>query len=201
MIKNVIFDIGKVLVDFAWKETMEDLGFDDECIDVLGRELVNDKIWDEFDLGIIPENENLEAAVKKIPRYEKEIRLFWENLIMTIRPYDYCEKWIRDLKSEGLNVYLLTNYPDSLFDKSVECGFPFYPYIDGEVVSSRVKMRKPDEGIYKCILEKYSLNPDECVFFDDRIVNVETALRLGFHAFVFKNYEQACNDLRNQMKE
>ncbi len=195
MIKNVVFDIGMVLIDFAWKATMEELGFDEKCIKTLEEKLMDDPLWDEFDLGIIPEEEVLEKAIKRMPKYEKELRIFWENNLMTIRPFDYSEKWIKSLKERGLKTFLLTNYPDSLFDKSVKNAFPFYPYIDGEVVSSRVKKRKPDKEIYECLLNKYNLKSEECVFFDDRQVNVDAAKKLGFNAFVFKGYEEAVKDL------
>ena len=197
MIKNVILDIGGVLVDFAWKKTMEEMGFSKDCVRTLGDKLINGGIWDEFDLGVMTEDEVLDLASREIPEYEKEIRYFWENSIQTIRPYDYCEKWVREMKDKGLNVYLLTNYPDTLFKNSVKCGFPFYPYIDGEVVSSRVKVSKPSEGIYKALFDKYSLNPDECVFFDDRPVNVNAAKVLGVHAFVFEGYEKALDELES----
>ncbi len=191
MIKNIIFDIGNVLIHFAWKETMEELGFSDECIDTLDKGFLNNTLWDELDLGIMNESDVIDKACSCFPQYERQIRLFWENNIMTIRPYDYCEKWIKSLKERDYNVYLLTNYPDSLFKKSVQSAFPFYPYVDGEVVSSRIKIRKPDKGIYETLFEKYSLIPEESVFFDDRQINIDGAKSVGLNAFLFEGYEKA----------
>ena len=195
MIKNVIFDIGMVLVDFAWKDHLIELGFDSECIDALDKSFINDPLWDELDLGIMKEEDVIDSAVARLPQYESQIRLMWDKMINAVRPYDYSKKWIMDLKEKGLNTYLLSNYPDSLFKKSVECAFPFYPYIDGEVVSSRVKLRKPDERIYKTLFEKYNLVPEECVFFDDRKINIDAAKKLGVNAFLFEGYEKACKTL------
>ena len=200
MIKNIVFDIGMVLIDFAWEAAMKDLGFDEECIRTLDENLINDPIWDQFDLGILPEEKVVDMVVEKIPKYEKEIRLFWENNLLTVRPYDYSEKWIKSLKSRGLKTYLLTNYPDTLFDKSVRTSFPFYPLVDGEVVSSRVKVIKPDERIYKILLERYDLVPEECIFFDDRIKNINAAKKLGFNAFVFEGYEKACRQIEETIE-
>ncbi len=191
MIKNIVFDIGMVLVDFAWEATMRELNFSEECIRTLADNLIDHSTWDRFDLGAQREEDVLDEVCKKIPKYEKEIRLFYDNLLMTIRPYDYCEKWVREMKERGLNTYLLTNYPESLFEKSIESGFPFYPYIDGKVVSSHVKAIKPDEKIYKCLFEKYDLKPEECIFFDDREKNIKTARNLGMNAFVFEGYDKA----------
>lgn len=197
MIKNIIFDIGNVLVTFAWKESMINLGFDDKCIETLDKGFINDPLWDELDLGIKPESEVINTAIARFPQYTKEINLFWDKNINTIIPRDYSVEWMKDLKRDGYKIYLLTNYPDSLFKKSVESAFPFYPYVDGEVVSSRVKIRKPDKEIYETLFKKYGLKPEESVFFDDRIVNIEGAEKVGLNAFLFTTYEQAKTDLKS----
>jgi len=191
MIKNIILDIGMVLVNFAWKETMIELGFDDKCIETLDKNLINNSLWDELDLGILPEKEVIDKAIALSPQYKREITEFWDKNLLTIRPYEYSKNWVCDMKAKGLKVFLLTNYPDTLFEKSVRYAFPFYPYIDGEIVSSRVKLRKPDAGIYTCLMDKYDLKPEECIFFDDRVINVEAAVSLGINAFVFENYDKA----------
>jgi len=193
-IKNVVFDIGKVLVDFAWDKLMEELGFSKECIDTLDKGFINNPLWDQMDLGIMKEEEVMDEAIKRFPQYEKEIRCFYNNLIKTVRPYDYSVKWISDLKAAGYKVFLLTNYPVKLFDESVETSFPFYDLIDGKVVSSHINIIKPNEGIYKALFKKYDLKAEECVFFDDRQRNVDAANRLGMHAFVFEGYEKALKD-------
>lgn len=197
MIKNIIFDIGNVLVHFAWKETMEDLGFSPECISELDKGFINDPLWDELDLGALPEAAVIDKACKRFPKYSANIRLFWENNLMTIRPYDYSEGWLKDLHRRGYNVYLLTNYPDTLFTKSVASAFPFYSQADGEIVSSRIKIRKPDRGIYEALFEKYSLRPEESIFFDDRIVNIEGAKAVGLNAFLFEGFEKSDSIIRN----
>lgn len=201
MIKNIIFDIGMVLVDFAWKAEMEELGFDKQCIDVLDKNFVNSNLWDELDLGVLEESEVIDMARKAIPEYAKEIDLFWENCIDTIRPFDYCEEWVRSLRESGFNVYLLTNYPDSLFEKSVKKSFPFYRYINGEIVSSRIKCRKPDPFIYETLLKKYDLKPEESIFTDDRIINVEAASKLGIKAVLFTSYEKTGSEIEQIILE
>lgn len=195
MIKNVVLDIGGVLIDFAWAQTMREMGCSEECIDAVGKGFINTPLWDELDLGIQPEEDALEAGCNAVPEYADEIRAMWENNIKAIRPYDYCVDFVKGLKDKGFKVFLLTNYPETLYAKSVEFAFPFYPYLDGEVVSAHVKQRKPDKEIYQTLLDKYSLNPDECVFFDDRSENVEGAKAAGLHAFVFHNPEEAVNKI------
>ena len=54
-----------------------------------------------------------------------------------------------------------------------------------------MKKIKPDSGIYQCLLEKYGLRAEECLFFDDREENVAAARELGIQAVQFETYEQA----------
>lgn len=198
MIKNIVFDIGNVLIDFAWEKTMQELGFDEKCIETLADGYINNDLWDEMDRGVMTFEEVIKLAVKAMPQYEKEIRLFVDNLILTIRPFDYSEKWVKDLKSKGFNVYLCTNYPDSTFEESVNRElFPFYPYIDGKIVSSRVHLLKPSVEIFNALFDKYNLKAEECVFIDDKEKNVNGAKKAGMNGFVFEGYEKACKDLEN----
>lgn len=53
--KNIVFDIGMVLIDFHWKTTMQKLGIPDDAIEVLGRNMINHPLWNHFDLDDIPE--------------------------------------------------------------------------------------------------------------------------------------------------
>ena len=53
--------------------------------------------------------------------------------------------------------------------------------IDGLIVSYMVHKAKPDQAIYAAICEKYELNPSECLFFDDRLENVQADDKL-WHA-------------------
>ena len=102
MIKNIVFDIGNVLVYFAWKEAMVKLGFSEEAIDTLDKNFINNELWDLMDRGRHSEEEIIDLACKQNPQYEKEIRLFWENNLLSIEPYEYSKPWIISLKEKGL---------------------------------------------------------------------------------------------------
>ena len=61
--------------------------------------------------------------------------------------------------------------------------------IDGKVVSYQIHIGKPDPAIYQYLLEKYQLNPQETVFFDDREVNTAAAKKLGIHSYTITSKE------------
>ena len=194
MIKNVIFDIGNVLVDFSWKQHMIDLGFSDECIERLTHYMVQHPLWDELDLGVRHHSEVIADMKALSPQYAREIDSYFDDLDGIVRLREGSAAWISGLKKRGCGVYLLSNYPDWMFELHSK-DFDFLPYADGMVVSSHVHLMKPDPKIYRLILEKYSLRAEECVFIDDRAENCAAAEDVGIRSIVFTGAEQAQSEL------
>ena len=202
MIKNVIFDIGNVLVDFRWRALMEDLKLSKEIQEIFSNTVFGSHWWGELDHGIYEESEILKNFREDNKEHLDEFNLVWDNRGKLVEPYAYAAQWIEQLKSSGLKVYLLSNYPKDIFTLHAECGcFPFLEKVDGKVVSGFVKMVKPNADIYEYLLKEYGLKAAESVFIDDREDNIETARKLGMKGIVFQNYEQACNELRELISE
>ena len=191
MIRNIVFDIGMVLIDFRWKQVMEDLGFPKEVITFLDENFINATTWQELDRGVMNTQEVLKIVQGRKKEYANYVMKFWEHIEEAIVAYDYAAPWLRELKERGFHIYLLTNYPDELFAANELDRFPFIPYVDGAIVSSRVHFIKPEAQIYQSLLDTYQLKAEECVFMDDRGVNVEGAKEMGLHAFVFNGHEDA----------
>ncbi len=196
MIKNVIFDIGNVLVDFRWRVLMEELGLPAETQAIFAKTVFGSRWWGELDYGIYEEAEILAHFREDNKEHLDEFDLVWDNRGKLVEPYAYAVAWIEQLKASGLKVYLLSNYPRDVFTLHMECGcFPFLDRVDGRVVSGFVKMVKPNADIYEYLLSEYGLAAGECVFVDDREENVETARALGMKGIVFQGYEQARSEL------
>ena len=196
MIKNVIFDIGNVLVDFRWRVLMEELGLPAETQAIFAKTVFGSRWWGELDHGIYEEAEILAHFREDNKEHLDEFDLVWDNRGRLVEPYAYAVAWIEQLKASGLKVYLLSNYPRDVFTLHMECGcFPFLDRVDGRVVAGFVKMVKPNADIYEYLLSEYGLAAGECVFVDDREENVETARALGMKGIVFQGYEQACCEL------
>ncbi|MBD5452132.1 MAG: HAD family phosphatase [Lachnospiraceae bacterium] len=196
MIKNVIFDVGFVLVDFRWRKLMEDLGIAKDLQDVFEKNVFGSHWWGELDRGVIEEAEVLKMLREDNKEHLKEFDYVWANRDKIVEPFDYAVGMIEDLKAKGLKVYLLSNYPKELFTLHTECGrFPFIDKVDGKVVSGFVQLVKPDREIYEYLLKEYDLKAEECVFIDDRQENVEAAKEIGINGIWFWNYEQAWEEL------
>lgn len=192
MIKNVIFDIGNVLVDFKWRELMEELGLPKALQPEFEKTVFGSHWWGELDHGVLEESEVLEKLRQDNKGHLDEFNLIWDNRDKLVEPYPYAVSWIENLKKCGFRVYLLSNYPRDLFSLHTECGcFPFLDKVDGKVVSGFVKMIKPNADIYEHLMKEYGLKASDCVFIDDRAENIEAARALGMKGIVFESYEQA----------
>lgn len=200
MIKNIILDIGNVLVYFRWQELMNELGFSKEETERLRDNMICSKEWSEWDRGAISETEVEDIFKKRNPDLKEKLQRFFEHKGEIVEQFTYTQQWIKDFKEKGYKVYLLSNYPDELFKLHGKEVFTFLPLVDGRVVSADVKMIKPDRAIYEYLLQKYALNKQECVFIDDNIHNVEAASKAGIQSILFKNYEQATGELKELLR-
>lgn len=198
MIKNVIFDVGGVLVDFRWRALMTDLGIPYERQDEFEKKVFVSHWWGELDRGALDEDYVLDRIREDNTEHIDEFNLIWTNREMLVETFDYVNPWMEQLKDKGLKIYLLSNYPKSMFTLHEEKGkFTFIDKIDGRVVSGFVKMVKPNADIYEHLMDKYNLKAQECVFIDDRVENIEAAKALGMKGIVFDNFSQASSELEN----
>lgn len=197
MIKNIIFDVGRVLVAWEPQETMRKLGMTEEDIAVVSDALFTSGLWNETDRGVQTDEEVYRQFVERAPEQEKNIKLFWENLDTAITQFDYVIPWMKALKKAGYHIYILSNYGKWTYDSTKDNALSFLSEVDGGIFSYEVKMIKPDLRIYQALLEKYNLNPEECVFMDDLEANIAGAKAAGIKGIVFTGKE----DAEEQLKE
>ena len=189
MIKNVILDIGRVLIGFEWMDYIHRL-FDEETAQKVTDALWKTKYWWELDRAVLSEEEILEMFYSDAPDAKAEIKEAYDRIGECMSRCDYAIPWIEDLKARGYKVYYLSNYSEHLMRARPDI-LDFLPHMDGGVFSCYVHLIKPDPEIYRALMEKYSLNAEECLFIDDRIDNVVAARDVGMQAIQFENYEHA----------
>ena len=202
MIKNVIFDLGNVLIDFKPIKYIKSLGYDDEKVLEIFNKTIKDSIWADMDRGIYRDKESYVKAFKtKYPEIQDDIDKFlggpWmENVIFPLKDN---LKMIDLVKEKGLKYYILSNYPKDAFEYTYDM-CPFIQNADGMVISYDVLMIKPNKNIYLKLLDKYGLKANECLFMDDLDINVEGAKSVGINAFVFKDLEDGYKKLEEYLK-
>lgn len=196
LIKNIIFDVGRVLIRWEPELAMRNLGISEETITVLSEAFFAEGAWNEEDRGALAEEEILDFLISRAPSCGSEIRLFWEHVEDAICQFPYARPLIQDLKAQGYQVYILSNYGRTTFQKTKEKALSFLQDADGVFFSFEVKKIKPEPEIYRLFLERFGLLPEECVFLDDMPENIEGAEAAGIHGIVFQNIEQAKQDLK-----
>lgn len=198
MIKNFIFDVGKVLVDYDPFSFMEEIGLTKQEAEAVNQAMFSNPLWELGDQGAYPAEEFLPKFIEQNPVYEQAIRKAYENLGTIIHPYSYVLPWMEQLKDQGYHLYVLSNYPEFLYEKT-KPRMNFLPYMEGAVFSAFEQDVKPNASIYQTLLSRYQLKPEECVFFDDRINNVEAAAALGICAIHFTgDVEKAMSQVPRQ---
>lgn len=197
MFKNIVFDVGDVLVDFRYRAYMADLGFSDEVIDLFSDNMVMTEYWHRLDLNEVNEEDALIHFSKEMPQYQREVELFWKKIEAIVSEFPYAGSLVRGLKEKGYAVYLLSNYPKRLSDVHFS-KFTFRDVLDGKVVSGHEGVSKPDPAIYHRLEEKYGIRLDESIFIDDRGNNVEAARKLGMDGILFTGYEDLIAELKQR---
>ena len=212
MIRNVILDIGNVLIDFAWEKTerriieeyasaqgIEDPAEKEVLFERLKKATVDNPSWKEYDRGNWSEEEVVQSFVDADPELSEPIRQVGKSLKEMLVRRDSAIPWIDLLHALGYQVYYLSNFSAPGVRDAKEA-LDFLPHTDGGYLSYTVHLLKPQKAFYQLLLEEYELEAEECVFFDDMERNVEGAKAAGIRAYVFKSIEQAMGIL-NELKE
>lgn len=196
MIRNIVFDIGNVLVDYRWREHIRECGFEGETARRLGEAMMLSPIWKEVDRGVWTDEELLRGFIQNAPDLECEIRLVFSDLRTLVGERKTSRPWLKALKKEGYGLYYLSNFADRVKREARE-RLTFLEEMDGGIMSYEVQLIKPDPAIFEVLFAKYGLNPEESVFLDDSPENVKSARRLGMYGILVTDQGQAMEELRN----
>lgn len=199
MINTVIFDIGMVLVYFRWKELFAELGFEGKKFDKIADATVHNPWWNEFDKGVMSVEDVVDKYAQKAPEYREEIEKIYDYSDRFIEIFDYTESWIQELKERGYKVYVLSNWSEPAYEANKDNHMSFLKEMDGGILSFREGIIKPDRAIYQLLCDRYQITPKDAVFLDDNIDNITAAKEFGLNAILFKNYEQAKEELENYL--
>lgn len=195
MIKNIIFDVGKVLVEYDWESVMMRLGITGKDLEETADATVRSQLWNEYDRSRLSDEELLQGFLAQAPEQKENICLLWEHVADTITRFPYSESWVQSLRDKGYRCYILSNYARRTYERTRE-ELSFEKKMDGALFSFQVQQIKPEPEIYRTLLERFGLEASECVFLDDNPDNVEAAERLGIHGILFTGKEAAEEKLR-----
>jgi len=191
--KNIIFDLGGVLIYFNREELIKSI-FKNEHIGAahladapLTRE------WLEMDRGVLTP---LQVSQALASRFQQDKLLhFIQSIPAYLKPLQEGVEIFSAVKALGYKTYILSNMAD--FTHEAICKeTDLLSQFDGAIFSYQVQAVKPDADIYKKLLETYSLNAEECLFIDDLEVNIEAGRAMNIDGIVCHNHA----DVRQELK-
>lgn len=200
IIRNLIFDFGKVLVDYDFEPVIHQFFKDPEKERQFLEIITDDEFIDRFDLEEIPFAELIEEMKVRYPEFADAFDYFRDN---------YCDfvtgevkgmhALLSKLKSMGFKLYGLTNWCSKVYD--VIGKYDIFNLLNGYVVSSDVKLIKPDIAIYQTLCRSFDLTPEECLFADDKQKNVDGAVAAGMKGILFTTATAYETRLRELLKD
>ena len=186
MYKNIIFDLGGVMVDFDPKTYLVDRFCNAEIEEQVSQLTFESEEWKLLDAGLITRSEANLRMLARAKEYGRafEVQGVLDDWLHILRPRRRMQELVQRLKSHGYSVYYLSNIPQDVLELFQTRGV--LDHFDGGVASCEVHINKPDPRIYQALLDKYSLRASECVFIDDNLANVQAAFALGFAGIQMK---------------
>ena len=175
MIKNIVFDMGNVLVRFDPELFMDRYSLTGEDRKLIRNEVFRSVEWTMLDRGVIDEKIAERRILPRLPEHLHDAaRGLIEKWDDPIVPVEGMLELLQALKAKGYRLYLLSNAAtrQPIYWARAEAS----KLMDGALISAEVKLLKPDPQIYRTFLHKFDLRPEECVFIDDTPINVEGAL-------------------------
>jgi FMN phosphatase YigB (HAD superfamily) len=199
MIKNIVFDLGNVLISFRPSIYLDNKNYPENIKSRILSDIFSGKEWLQLDNGDISTPEAIDAIAMKSSLKREEIALIFNLRTEMMYPLDQNVRLLPELKKEGFKLYYLSNFPIDIFEE-IKTGYFFFRYFDGGVISSEVKFSKPDRRIYEILLENYSLISQETLFIDDIEANVRAAEKLGLKGFVTFGAEDISKELAGVLR-
>lgn len=188
MIKNVVLDIGNVLVSFYPDIYISQFITKKGEIDYYEQICFKSAEWKCGDLGTKSRGEIIDAICEKYPDDAEKVREIMANCDDMLRVSKKNTDLIKRLKAAGIGVYYLSNTNEHAFEFMTST-YEVFSYMDGGIASYRDGVIKPSADIFELFLSRYGKTAEECVFVDDMPQNVDGAKAVGLHGIVLKNID------------
>lgn len=197
MIKNIIFDMGGVLIDYA-PEKICSKYFDKETADIALKVIFRNQLWSDRDRGIINSDEIMDIIRDKIPAHALEtVDKMVHNYYPYMPPFEKMYEVVKALKENGYGIYLLSNAAQDFYENKKY--IPALSLFDGYLISADYKLLKPEKEIYQALFDKFNLKPGECYFIDDVQKNIDGAKAAGMDGHCY--YHGDVEILKDALRE
>ena len=195
---DIILDMGNVLLEWNKDKILQSISDTKEEYLILDKAIFQSGLWERLDLGILTREELVLKVVSMIGRiYQKKVEEVIWNWPSYIDIYREVFPVLSELKKKGYRIFVLSNTSKVFYDLLEEQLSPLKELLDGFVLSCDIKAIKPDLVMFKEILDKYQLDPTNCVFLDDIEDNTNAAQKLGIKAHRVKKRSDVVDILKS----
>lgn len=189
MIKNIVFDLGNVLVIFDPKSFLHDMLNNPKLEDAMYQFYFRGHLWNLYDMDLLSHDDMIQKGIEAFPNHPKEVKKVMNNWVKYVTEIKENTAWIDTFKQKGYSVYILSNLPKYNYEYLIQ-HVPFMKQVDGALYSFEVKKGKPDIDFFQLFLDRYSLKAEDCLFIDDKEENTAAASSLGFQVIHLDNPTQ-----------
>ena len=196
-IKNIIFDLGGVLIDWNSEYLFRKLIPDEEKRKTFFSDICTAE-WNEEQDGGRSIADATSLLIQQYPDHADLIIAYYDRWVeMLGGPIQDTVTIFKALKeAEKHKFYALTNWSAETFPKALVL-YDFLHWFDGRLVSGEENTRKPFADFYQLLLDRFSLKPEESIFIDDNLRNIKAAQAMGIYSIHFTSPAQLVEDLKN----
>ncbi|MCU0456351.1 MAG: HAD family phosphatase [Bacteroidales bacterium] len=187
MIRNLVFDLGNVLLSWKPAEYLENEGYNPERAKEIAGWVFGSEAWKSLDNGDISEDEAINQVASDTSLSRAETASLFKAGRRIIFPLDENIKVLPALKKQGFKLFYLSNFPLDFFNE-IRGRYSFFEYFDGGFISAEVRQSKPDPEIYRTLLDRYGLVAGECLYIDDIEINANAAATLGMQTIHLRDH-------------
>ena len=194
-LRNVIFDVGNVLVRWSPAEIINLTFANPSQTDVWIHNIFKHETWQSLNLGLMTEAEaqtRYQSLYGLTPR--QTARLFY-HIKATQIPIYQSRALLERVAQAGPRVFGLTDNVKEIVTH-LRQQYDFWQWFEAVVVSAEVGMMKPHPEIFQYLLQHHQLHADETVFIDDHLPNIAAASSLGMHTIHFVDAEDTARQLQ-----
>ena len=190
-----MFDLGGVVVRWDPDAIIAGVFSDSQVRRKVKAALFEHPDWLELDRGTLGRDEAIARAALRSGISASDMKRLMHAVPPSLTVFPDTVQLLRRLKSKGYPLYCLSNMHFASIEH-LEREHKFFEVFSGAAISCRLKLCKPEPGIYEHVLRTYNLKARDTVFIDDVDVNIAAAAKAGIRTIQFKNAAQCERELR-----
>lgn len=184
MFKNIIFDMGNVLLDYSPHTIVSNFSNDVDVINLLVNEIFYQQEWLDLDQGIINDNDAYIKITKRLDtKYHVIVREILDHWHEYLYEREEMYKLLEMLKLKGYKLFLFSNASLRFYDYIDR--FKCLELFDQKIISADLKLSKPNYDFYKKAFEICDIEASESFFIDDSSINILKANDLGLDGYIY----------------